>query len=253
MVIRSALIGVPQSMMNAPPMDKGIPLGLALRRWTHPRLISKLDELDARAAEQPHDVQLKNEARTFRAKLESDFIDALLVRSNRFWLTAYLGPVTPTCHRGEVSWDVIRDIDSWNFDTSEAWFWAADDNEHDMHLIRIEVLGPIPKWEVERLSGAASTPLERSEAVPLDLSDDNATLTVAGESLIFRGQKQQQILRQLFDAYKSGRKLRTKELLKKARVEADSLHKAFNKSPHWATLQRIIRREQGYCWFDDIR
>jgi len=240
-------------MMNAPPMDKGIPLGLALKRWTHPRLISKLDELDARAAEQPHDVQLKKEAKTFRAKLQSDFIDALLVRSNQFWLTAYLDPVTPTSHRGEISWDVIRDMDFWDFDSSEAWFEAADGNEHDMHLVRIEVLGPIPKWEVERLSGAASTPLERNEAVPLDLSDDNATLTVLGQQLIFGGQKQQRILRRLFDAYKSGGKLRTKELLAKARVEADSLRKAFNKSPHWPVLERIIRRERGYCWFDDVR
>jgi hypothetical protein len=250
MVIRSALVGVPQSMMNAPPMDKGIPLGLALRRWTHPRLISKLDDLDARAAEQPHDVQLKKDAKTFRAQLQSDFIASLLVRSNQFWLTSYLDAVTPTSHRGEVSWDVIRDIDYWDFDTSEAWFEAADEYSHDMHLIRIEVLGPIPKWEVERLSGAASTPLETNEAVPLHLSDDNATLTVLGKRFIFRGQKQQRILRQLFDAYESGDRLRTTKVLEKAQAKADSLRKAFNNSPHWSVLQRIIRREQGYCWFD---
>jgi len=139
-------------MMNAPPMDKGLPLGLALRRWTHPRLISKLDRLDAQAAEQPHDVQLRKEAKLFRAQLESDFIASLLVGSNQFWLTAYLAPVTPTRHRGVVSWDIIRDIDSWNFDTSEAWFEDADEYSHDMHLIRIEVLGPIPNpnysWDV---------------------------------------------------------------------------------------------------------
>jgi hypothetical protein len=71
-------------MTNEPPMEKGLPLGLALRRWTHPRLIAKLDELDARAAEQPDNLQLKEEANAFRAKLERDLINRFLVRSNQF-------------------------------------------------------------------------------------------------------------------------------------------------------------------------
>jgi hypothetical protein len=237
-------------MMNEPPMEKGLPLGLALTRWTHPRLISKLDELDARAAERPDDVQLKEEAKRFRTTLESDFIGALLVRSNQFWLTAYLAPITPTSQRGEISWDVICDIDSWNFEISEAQFKATAPGQLDMHLVRIEVLGPIPEWEVERLSGSTSAPLETNEAVPLHLSDDNATLTFLGKRLIFRGEKQQQILRQLFDAYKSGPPLRTTRVLEKAQSKADSLHKAFNNSPHWSVLQRIIKQEQGYCWFE---
>jgi hypothetical protein len=237
-------------MTNPPPMEKGLPLSLALRRWTHPRLILKLDELDARAAKQPHNLQLKEEAKAFRAKLKGDLIATFLVRSNQFWLTAYLDPVTPTSHRGEVSWDVIRDMDCWSFDSSEAWFRATACDEHDMHLVRIEVLGPIPKWEVDRSVGPASTPLETNKAVTLHLSDDNATLTILGEQFIFRGHKQQQILRQLFDAYKSAVKLRTIEVLEKAHSKTDSLRKAFNNSPHWSVLKRIIRHDQGFCWFE---
>jgi hypothetical protein len=141
-------------------------------------------------------------------------------------------------------------MNSWNFETSEAWFKAEHGSEHDIHLVRIEMLGPIPPWEIDRMGGAPSTPLERSETGPLHLSDDNATLTVSGKSLIFRGPKQQKILRQLFNAYKTGDKLRTATVLEKAGANADSLRKAFNKSPHWPVLKRIIRQEQGYCWFE---
>jgi F0F1-type ATP synthase assembly protein I len=90
-------------MSNPPPMEKGLPLDLALRRWTHPRLIAKLDKVERQAAERPHDPDLKKEAKAFRAKLESDFIAALLVGSNQFWISAYLAPVTPISQRGEVS------------------------------------------------------------------------------------------------------------------------------------------------------
>jgi hypothetical protein len=237
-------------MMNDTPMPRGLPLGLALRRWTHPCAIAKLDRLEEQASERPQDLQLKAEAMELRAKLESDFIANLFDRHKQLWASVFVAPVVPNSQRGELSRDVIRDMDSWNFDTSEAWFKAADDSEQDMHLVRIEILGPIPQWEVQRWRGAASTPLERTETLPLHLSRDNATLTVSGESLIFRGRKHQHILRQLFEAYKSGDKLRTINVLEKAQVKADSLRKAFNKSPNWRTLERIIQQEQGYCWFD---
>jgi hypothetical protein len=234
-------------------MDKGLPLSLALRKWTHPCLIAKLDELEQQAAEQPRNLQLKEEAKKFRAKLEFDFINSLLVGSNQFSLTGYLDPITPISNRGWFSWDVIRDVDFWDFETSEAWFNATTPDQLDMHLVRIEVLGPIPQWEIARSTGAPSTPLEKHEGAPIHLSDDDATLTVSGETFIFRGQKQQRVLRQLFDAYKSTTKLRTKTVLEKARANADSLRKVFNKSPNWRVLNRIIRQEQGFCWFVDPR
>jgi hypothetical protein len=237
-------------MTNEPPMEKGLPLGFALRRWTHPRLIAKLDELDARAAEQPDNLQLKEEANAFRAKLERDLINRFLVRSNQFWLTGYLDPVTPKSQRGEISWDVTRDIHCWNFDASEGWFKATGCDQLDMHIVRIEVLGPIPQWEIARSTGAPSTPLERTEAIPIYLSDDNATLTISGKTFIIRGQKQQLILRQLVEAYKSGSKLRTETVLRKAGANADSIRKVFNKSPHWPALKGILRQQQGHCWFD---
>jgi hypothetical protein len=229
---------------------KGMPLRLAFRQWTHPRLISRLDNLEARAVAQPDDVQLQKEAKTFRSKLEFDFVAALRAKNTQFSVIGTSFPFMPMSERGETSWDVIRDMDCWKFDTSEAWFGAPDGGERGVHLVDVEVFGPIPEWEVERLSRSTATPLERNEAVPLHLSDDHATLTVSGKPFIFRGQKQQRILRQLFDAYKSGAKLRTILVLEKAQVKADSLRKAFNKSPHWPVLERIIHREQGYCWFD---
>src|SRR5262245_34402277 len=92
--------GGPAAMINEPPMEKGLSLGLALRKWTHPRLITKLDDLEQEAAEQPRNLQLKEEAKKFRAKLELDFINSLLVGRNQFSLTGYLDPITPISNRG---------------------------------------------------------------------------------------------------------------------------------------------------------
>ncbi|MDS4011699.1 MAG: hypothetical protein RKK15_09890 [Defluviicoccus sp.] len=84
----------------------------------------------------------------------------------------------------------------------------------------------------------------------LDLSPDGMTLTIHGDVLHFRGAVQRAIVKQLVEAHRSGKRLRTSAVLAKAGSSADSLVKAFSGSPHWPTLSRHLRQEQGCCWFE---
>ena len=84
----------------------------------------------------------------------------------------------------------------------------------------------------------------------LDLSPDGMTLSIHGDVLHFRGAVQRAIVKQLVEAHRSGKRLRTGAVLAKAGSSADSLVKAFSGSPHWRTLSLHLRQEQGCCWFE---
>ena len=84
----------------------------------------------------------------------------------------------------------------------------------------------------------------------LGLSLECATLTIHGDVLHIRGEVQQSIVKQLVDAFRLGKRLRTSDVLEKAQSSADSLAKAFRGSPNWPTLLRHLRQERGFCWFD---
>lgn len=84
----------------------------------------------------------------------------------------------------------------------------------------------------------------------LDLSPDGMALTIHGQALHFRGAVQRSIVQQLVEAHRTNKRLRTSAVLGRAGSSADSLVKAFSGSPHWRTLSRYLRQEQGFCWFE---
>ena len=84
---------------------------------------------------------------------------------------------------------------------------------------------------------------------PLNLSLECATLTIHGDVLHIRGEVQQSIVKQLVDAFRLGKRLRTADVLEKAAIlRGLSLAKAFEA----VQLARCaaICIEQGFCWFD---
>lgn len=91
---------------------------------------------------------------------------------------------------------------------------------------------------------------DATETPALHLSPDGATLTIHGDVLHIRGPVQQSIIKQLVEAFRLGKRLRTADVLGKAKSSADSLAKAFKGSPNWPTLRRHLRQEQGFCWFE---
>lgn len=93
-------------------------------------------------------------------------------------------------------------------------------------------------------------PAEAAAVPMLDLSPDGMALTIHGQALHFRGAVQRSIVRQLVEAHRGGKRLRTSTVLGRAGSSADSLVKAFSGSPHWPTLRRYLRQERGYCWFE---
>jgi hypothetical protein len=82
------------------------------------------------------------------------------------------------------------------------------------------------------------------------LSDDDEILVINSVTMILTGEIQQSIMRQLVDAYPSGKPLKTRMVLEKAGSNADSIAKAFSGSPHWKHLKHVIRQERGYSWLE---
>lgn len=83
----------------------------------------------------------------------------------------------------------------------------------------------------------------------ITMAADGASLTVRGTRHAFSGSKQRAIIRQLYDAWKSGHpELLTAEVLETAgySTSVNTLAKAFSGRPEW---RDFIREENGRCWF----
>ena len=80
------------------------------------------------------------------------------------------------------------------------------------------------------------------------MAADGASVTVRGKRYAFSGSKQRAVIRQLYDAWKSGNpELLTAEVLESAGYSAsvNTLAKAFSGRPEW---REFIREEHGRCW-----
>jgi len=82
----------------------------------------------------------------------------------------------------------------------------------------------------------------------ITMAADGASLTVRGTRYAFSGSKQRAIIRQLYDAWKSGNpELLTAEVLESAgySTSVNTLAKAFSGRPEW---REFISEEHGRCW-----
>ncbi|NQW08968.1 MAG: hypothetical protein HQ481_03670 [Alphaproteobacteria bacterium] len=82
----------------------------------------------------------------------------------------------------------------------------------------------------------------------ITMAADGASLTVRGTRHAFSGSKQRAIIRQLYDAWKSGNpELLTAEVMESAgySTSVNTLAKAFSGRPEW---REFIREEHGRCW-----
>jgi hypothetical protein len=105
------------------------------------------------------------------------------------------------------------------------------------------------KVDVELLKGIYSQSVASALGnEPICLSPDNRVLVLNSKTLILRGSKQQSIMRTLFDAHVARTRLRTADVL--ADSSADTIAKAFHKSPNWDVLKRHVRQRGGFCWLE---
>lgn len=98
--------------------------------------------------------------------------------------------------------------------------------------------------------GARMFPEEVQRRLPIDHSEDCGIVWLKGETLMFRGDKQRLLLKQLFDEYWSGSPVcRTSAILFEAgyKDQTNSLAKAFGKRRDW---QRFIKYDDGNCWIE---
>lgn len=98
--------------------------------------------------------------------------------------------------------------------------------------------------------GARVFPGEVQRRYPIDHSDDCGFVWYKGEAHIFRGDKQQLLLQQLFAAYWAKSAVcRTSAVLFGAGYEdkTNSLAKAFGKRQDW---RQFIKYDDGNCWIE---
>lgn len=82
----------------------------------------------------------------------------------------------------------------------------------------------------------------------ITMAADGASLTLRGTRYLFSGSKQRAIIRQLYDAWKSGNpELLTAEVLETAgySTSVNTLAKAFSRRTDW---RDFIKEEHGRCW-----
>ena len=85
---------------------------------------------------------------------------------------------------------------------------------------------------------------------PLHLSQDGRTLTLLGRiEISFKSDIQVKMIRQLFDAYWAGKRLKASVILNKAGSKAGSLDQAFGKSK-WKELSQYLSSLHGLWGFD---
>jgi hypothetical protein len=92
---------------------------------------------------------------------------------------------------------------------------------------------------------SASQPTDR-----ISLSPDGRVLTLHGQVLHLSGRVHRSIVRKLFDAYVSGKPVRTQDVLSEAGSTVDTIAKAFRGSKHWEVLGPLIRTKKGLSSFE---
>lgn len=101
-----------------------------------------------------------------------------------------------------------------------------------------------------QILGARVFPGQAQRRFPIDHSDDCGIVWHRGDAFTFGGDKQRQLLRQLFEAYDLGTRVcRTAVVLEEAGYgpKVNSLKKAFGRRDDW---RRFIRYDDGNCWIE---
>jgi hypothetical protein len=230
----------------------------ALRQWCDPDAVKAMDQLSYYAERAPitilggpptHDEIMHDRYCHARAPLEAFLIGQLV--AGQWAATAFQLPLTLQSKRMRVP------PQFWRF--LQLDFKAATAEGNEMKLVEIQIerspFHSVHDPTSPALEGPTSESSMRHSSsdgmqVQLQLSGDDSILTLFGEKLIFGGPIQRSILRQLVDAHRDDRRLRTAEVLRRAGSEVDSIAKAFRSNRHWPKLTQIIRQEQGFIWLD---
>jgi hypothetical protein len=229
--------------------ESGLSPDQALREGADAATLRALDQLAYYSERLPltnlgpptHDDMMHDRWCQLREPLEHRFVNEL--RAGTLVATALQKPFGLNSQRTKVP------PEYWEFLTLD--YKNAKASSEDIELVQIKILRPDESEDAMADNAPDGQPasLEQNNE-KIRLSDDNAVLTLAGQRLIFRGKKQQAILRQLVDAYRCDQHLKTQRVLESAGTQVDSLAKAFRKNRHWDKLRKIIKQDQGVCWIE---
>jgi hypothetical protein len=217
------------------PRGKSYPLTEALLRYGNQELARWLAENNS------------NDAADLPVRYEKQ--NALLkslnygIRTGALRATAFQLPITISSKREEISADVWEKL-SVNVDQGTAEFQGLRlyDIEIAEDAISMRIWGLGPRSYSSESEDAVEDEEDEAEVT---LSEDGELLTIGDARWRFTGEIQQEIIRQLVEAYPG--ELRTAEVLAHAGSNQDTIPKAFNGSRHWSTLSLYIFREEGMC------
>jgi hypothetical protein len=229
----------------------GLTPELALLKWSDPEAVRQLEDLREYSkpswllgGDPTHYDMMHDRWRILREPLERAMLHRLL--RGELIATALQKP------RRLDSQRIAVPAEYWEFLILH--YESATAEGEEMELVQIRICEPseilCAPDQASALPGAKRTNVTDRESAEISLSDSGA-LKVGEDVLLFRGQIQISILRQLVDAYhQGGERLRTQNVLETAGTELDSLAKVFRKNPHWSRLQNIIKQQRGFCWLE---
>ncbi|MBO6542867.1 MAG: hypothetical protein JJ965_06900 [Alphaproteobacteria bacterium] len=136
--------------------------------------------------------------------------------------------------------------------TSTAGGRIPETSQKRNHIISVADVASDPtKLAISpQVLGARVFPGQAQRRFPIDHSDDCGIVWHRGDAVTFGGDKQRQLLRQLFEAYDLGTRVcRTAVVLEEAGygTKVNSLKKAFGRRDDW---RRFIRYDDGNCWIE---
>lgn len=225
-------------MFDLFPRSQAYPLVEGLRRYGNPSIVRWLEQFKG--------PRVNDEYHQKRRELQMSIMRDL--RQESLVATGLERPLSASSRRQKISADIWELLDlqiemgTGNF--ANLSLTDIDIRENDF-VVRIFGLSHPP--------AANSNPADDDEdgadkEISISLSADGEQLSIGKDaSWRFKGEIQQEIIRQLVEASASGSWLKSINVLSKAGSNSDTIAKAFNSSPNWPTLRRYIERSNGMC------
>ncbi|HEY8577180.1 MAG TPA: hypothetical protein VIL88_12660 [Devosia sp.] len=211
-------------------------LAEALHRYGDPELAAWLDQNASLSDDEVLRLRPKKQEQLLRS-IDDDIRDGCLIA------TAFQKPITISSQRERISfdiWEILR-IDVTHASASVGALELSDIKiQENVWASRVYGL-----THSRANSAADHMPEADQEAPEISLSEDLVCLRIGSASWRLTGEIQQEIIRQLVEAFPNA--LKTARVLSKAGSNADTIPKAFTGSPNWPTLQHYVERFDGNC------
>ncbi|KKB79722.1 hypothetical protein VW35_04200 [Devosia soli] len=216
------------------PRSQSFPLLEALKRYGDPQLVALLEAVSGPDA--------ASQRREIGRELQRSLLPDL--RKEALIATALQKPISCSATRSRISADIWKVLElDVDHGTGSYLNLSLTDIELQENAWVTRIFG---LQHVAAVEGDLEEDVtEADESAQITLSEDLSKLTIGEKSWRLKGEIQQEIIRQLVEAFPN--ELKTTKVLDQAGSNVDTIAKPFNRSPNWPTLQHYIKRGDGIC------